>query len=580
MMGYHIYIKALYVALCAIYLSTTYARLISPLSSRAASNVAASDPGSGGGGGSNDGGSDGGSGSWSVVGREEQIVFDETSEPNDGFGCSVASYGDVMVIGAYSARLDGTTIPSGAAYVFRRVDGVWTLEAKLQIQMSTNRDYFGWSLAMYGNVIAVAGYQAYGDRKSVGMIYTYVYDPVLLQWLPQRAIGMSAVISPGSELKPGWGSNVMPDFDYFGYAVDMHNGTLVAGTYGDDAKGTFAGSATIVDYSTSYAYSTVTNTTQPVTTWTIKQTIYASDAQEFNNFGWSVAKHTEVIVIGAYGFSNQYYEYTGAAYIFQPVTNNKGVVTWVQTTKLLPPAPASREYFGWYVSAYANKVAIGAPGTPNGDSSVMGSVFVYTADTAAPTVWTELSRLYTHVGESSERFGYSVSLYGDLLLVGIVGGGSSTSSGSAMLYSLSRLGDGSLLVQKEVTLRPFSDDTTESRKANPKGFGTCVHLYGSVIAVGASESDGATFQTGVVYSYTAGRDYFPVGASTYDFLVYFIPVGFVAMIITSMVFIKFGEVLSERIKGYASEALDTSSTHDDDIELSESQTRAILNSNT
>jgi hypothetical protein len=138
------------------------------------------------------------------------------------------------------------------------------------------------------------------------------------------------------------------------------------------------------------------------------------------------------------------------------------------------------EYFGWYVSAYANKVAIGAPGTPNGDSSVMGSVFVYASDASAPSSWTELSRLYTHVGESTERFGYSVSLHEDLLLIGVVGGDSSTSSGSAMLYSLSAVEDGSVLVQKEVTLRPFSKEISDSRTAKAKGFGTCVHLYGSV----------------------------------------------------------------------------------------------------
>jgi hypothetical protein len=559
--------------------SLAEARLISPSSHSASSPV--SDIRSSGSTISKAGvgtGGSGDSGSWSVVGREEQIVFDASSEPNDGFGCSVASYDDVMVIGAYSARLEGTTIPSGAAYVFRRLDGVWTLEAKVQIQMSTNRDYFGWSVAIFDNVIAVSGYQAYGDKKSVGMVYTYVYDEILAEWLPQKAIGASAVINPGSELKPGSGNNVMPDFDYFAYSIDMHNGTLVAGTYGDDTKGTFAGSVTIVEYYISHAFSDVTNTTQPVTSWALKQTIYASDAEDFNYFGWSVSKHEDVIVVGAYGYSNEYYEYTGAAYVFQPVANNKGVLSWAQTTKLLPPVPASMEYFGWYVSAYANKVAIGAPGTPNGDSSVMGSVFVYTSDVNSPTSWTELSRLYTHVGESSERFGYSVSLHGDLLLVGVVGSeSSSTSSGSAMLYSLSVLDDGSVLVQKEVTLRPFSKEISDSRTAKAKGFGSCVHLYGSVIAVGASDSDGATFQTGVVYSYTAGRDYFPVGASTYDFLVYFIPVGFVAMTLTSVVFIKFGEILSERIKGYSSEALDTSSAHDeDDIELTESQTKAIL----
>ena len=125
--------------------------------------------------------------SWNIVGREEQIIIDKQSSSSDGFGTSVATNGYVVVVGAPSARTE-TGIPSGAAYVFRQLDDVWVREAKLGISSTINKDYFGWSVAIEGAMIAVGAYLAYGDISSVGLVYIYVYDRYTGQWNEDKVL--------------------------------------------------------------------------------------------------------------------------------------------------------------------------------------------------------------------------------------------------------------------------------------------------------------------------------------------------------------------------------------------------------
>ena len=76
---------------------------------------------------------------------------------SDSFGNSVAVSGSTVVVGASLANL-GAIADAGAVYVFRKVGSAWSFEQKLQGAVPVAKDYFGQSVAVRGDLVAVGGH--------------------------------------------------------------------------------------------------------------------------------------------------------------------------------------------------------------------------------------------------------------------------------------------------------------------------------------------------------------------------------------------------------------------------------------
>ena len=96
-----------------------------------------------------------------------------TLSSSDYFGYSVALDGNTLAVGAYRDNSQ-----RGAVYVFTRSSGAWSLEDEISstdhsdntgFDSSTlsSSDYFGWSMALDGNTLAVGAY--YDDGGSGGL---------------------------------------------------------------------------------------------------------------------------------------------------------------------------------------------------------------------------------------------------------------------------------------------------------------------------------------------------------------------------------------------------------------------------
>lgn len=72
---------------------------------------------------------------------ELQKLKADDGAAGDLFGHSVAVSGDTAVIGAFGD--DDLGDRSGSAYVFEKVDGVWTQAAKLTASDGAPTDFFG-----------------------------------------------------------------------------------------------------------------------------------------------------------------------------------------------------------------------------------------------------------------------------------------------------------------------------------------------------------------------------------------------------------------------------------------------------
>ncbi len=111
-----------------------------------------------------------------TVWSQEAKLTASDAAADDQFGCSVAVSGDLVAVGAYLE--DQGASNAGAVYVFRKIGAVWTQEAKLVASDAAVNDYYGVSVALVGNHLAVG---ACNDNAGAGSIY--VHDKPAASWV-------------------------------------------------------------------------------------------------------------------------------------------------------------------------------------------------------------------------------------------------------------------------------------------------------------------------------------------------------------------------------------------------------------
>jgi hypothetical protein len=122
-------------------------------------------------------------------------------------------------------------------------------------------------------------------------------------------------------------------------------------------------------------------------------------------FGESVAISGDTAVVGAPGDDTTAWD-QGSAYVFV-----RSGATWSMQQRLLAQDAAANDHFGYSVAISGETVVVGAPG----DNSLAGSAYVFVRN---GTSWTQQQKLGMPGGAGGERFGYSVALSGETVVVG------------------------------------------------------------------------------------------------------------------------------------------------------------------
>ena len=135
-----------------------------------------------------------------------------------------------------------------------------------------------------------------------------------------------------------------------------------------------------------------------------EQKILPGDGTEGDSFGSSLSTAGDYVIVG----SGSYLDY-GSAYIFRREGAN-----WIEEQKLTASDGALEDRFGWSVSTSGDYSIIGAVGDDdNGQGS--GSAYIFKRE---GTNWIEMQKLTASDGAAEDRFGYSVSIFGDYAIVG------------------------------------------------------------------------------------------------------------------------------------------------------------------
>ena len=209
--------------------------------------------------------------------------------------------------------------------------------------------------------------------------------------------------------------------DYFGTSVSISGDTIVVGAPFDDGNGLSSGSA-YVFVKQGYGWGNMTQTAK----------LTASDRAEGDKFGTSVSISSDTIVVGAYRDEGDG-GYSGSAYVF--VEPAGGWEDMNQTAKLTAWDGEGSVYLGTSVSISGDTIVVGAPGA-DGNDSQSGSAYVFVKP-AGGWATTDVfdAKLTASDGAFSDDFGDSVAVSGDTVVVGAVDtDGNDSDSGSAYVF--------------------------------------------------------------------------------------------------------------------------------------------------
>jgi cyclophilin family peptidyl-prolyl cis-trans isomerase len=392
---------------------------------------------------------------------QEQKLTAVSPRGADWFGYSVAADGDYALVG--TIKDDDTARDSGSVSVFQRGETDWTIQAKLIDENGADRDWFGFSVSISGNYAAVGapGRNEAGTKSGCAYIFARTGDT----WTKR------------SKLTP---PDAAPDA-WFGYSVSISGDSAMVGTPGDNEKGTKAGAVYIF---------------QPGDpNWPMQQKITAEDAQADDKFGFSVCINGDYAIVGAIKDDDSGDD-AGAVYILHFDGEN-----WLQQQKLLPSDGQAGNWFGYSVSIDGDYAAAGAIyDDENGANSGSAYIFKRYGQT-----WIEEAKLTASDAAPGDKFGYSVSVTGDTVIVGArLDDDNGSGSGSAYVFSRKGL-DWS-----------FGQKLTASDGAAGDWLGFSVAGSDDYAIVGAYTGDTGSEDSGAAYIFNLYQPQEPTGDGCMD----------------------------------------------------------------
>lgn len=309
-------------------------------------------------------------------------------------------------------------------------------DMKLVADDASGGDRFGWSVAATGDYIVVGAWADDDNGSSSGAAYVFSFTGTTWEQV--------------AKLIPDDGAAG----DRFGWSVDIDGNIIVVGAWEDDDNGPSSGAA--------YVFSDVG------TGWVQTAKLTPDDGVEGDEFGYSVAVCGNTVAVGATADDDNG-ESSGSVYLF---SNSGG--NWEQVAKLTAADGAAGDTFGNSVDMAVNTIVVGARydddnGTSSGSSYVFGN---------GESGWHQITKLVPGDGAGGDRFGWSVAVDADVIVVGAwEDDDNGLNSGSVYVYTVS----GTSWVQ---TAKLIADDGTAGDE-----FGYSVGISDGTIVVGAPADD-------------------------------------------------------------------------------------------
>jgi hypothetical protein len=375
-----------------------------------------------------------GAGLWS----QQAYVKASNAGAGDWFGRAVALLGDTLAVGAIfedsaATGIDGDesnndATDAGAVYLFTRDGaGLWSQQAYVKASNAEAGDGFGRSVALSGDTLAVGanregsaatgidGDEADNNALVSGAVYLFARDGAG-DWEQQ-----SYVKASNAEADDQFGISIALSGDTLAVGANREDSAAI-GIDGDEADNNAPVSGAVYVFARDGAG-----------VWSQQAYVKASNAEAFDEFGFSIALSDDTLAVGANredsaatGMDGDESDNTtlnsGAVYVF--TRDDAG--DWSQQA-YVKASNAGANLFGDSVALSGDTLAVGATREDsaatgiNGDEGAntaldSGAVYVLTRDSAG--VWSQQAYVKASNTGELDLFGFSVALSGDTLAVG------------------------------------------------------------------------------------------------------------------------------------------------------------------
>jgi uncharacterized repeat protein (TIGR01451 family) len=331
----------------------------------------------------------GGVDQWGLV----TSIYPTDPLPGDRFGFSVDIHGDTIAVSSPYAPDEPPSAPNrhaGAAYIFERNQGGangWGQVRKVtgSAPVSMMDSYFGWSLALDNDHLLVG---APGYNYWAGMAFIYSRNQGgANQW------GQQVTLTPGNGTTGG----------SYGWSVALSDEIAAVSVTADE------GNPAVIDGSV-YLYD---QNFGGANTWTQIFKLVASDHGAGNNFGQGLAIDNSGIVAGANLLEVNSQPYQGAAYFFY-----RSGSSWFFTASPDASDGAAGDRLGDATALEGDVLVVGAPSDDGSAGADQGAAYVFYRHQSGADGWGQVRKITASDGAAGDRFGASVSISMDKIVVG------------------------------------------------------------------------------------------------------------------------------------------------------------------
>lgn len=377
--------------------------------------------------------------------NEIQKIFASDGSGFANFGISSSLSGDFAVVGAYLGRNEDYEA-TGAAYIYNYNGDNWLEHTKLLASDGTVNAHYGYSTSIDNNFAIIGAPSDCGAGFFAGAAYIYNFDGT--NWVEQIKITETNVID---EQGLGGSVAISGNFAIIGVPMDDENGYHSGSAYiyyynginwVEHVKLTASDSSNVYQFGTCVSIDgnfamvgSPENRSVHVyffdgSDWTEQAILNASNGYADDQFGYSISMHDNLAVIGAFGGIVS--PGIGSAYVFYFDGSE-----WIEQATLTASDGFEGNHYGFSVSISDNYSIIGAR-YDDEFGTWSGASYIYYFDGLD---WTEVTKITASDGAEFDKFGASVSVDGDFLIVGSNGDdGNAGDSGTAYIFHNDGLG--------------------------------------------------------------------------------------------------------------------------------------------
>jgi hypothetical protein len=456
--------------------------------------------------------------------HQEAYLKASNGDSSRKFGSALSIEGDTLVVAGGNDGSNQTTITngqasstntslpsSGATFVYKRIGSNWIQEAYIKAVNADINDFFGASVSIDRDTIAVGATGEASTQTTItngataSSINTltnggavYVYKRTGANWTQE------AYIKPSN-----------PDMaDGFGYSVKMHADTLLVSTQGEDSNQVTITNGTTASLDNSKISSGAAYVYKRTgTTWAQEAFIKAANADTSDIFGIASSFHRDTVAIGAPNESSNQTTITngttastdntkanaGAVYIYK-----RTGVTWAQEAYIKPSNANNTQAFGGsvgidgdtlVVDAYnenSNQTTITNGATASADVSATAAGAVYIFGRSGAT-WTQKAYIKAFNNTAGNNFGKNVAISGNTIVVGALNESSSlttiTNGAAPTVDTLAATSGAAYVYVRNGATWTHEAHIKAINGATQDNFGDKVSISGDTIAIGTFNED-------------------------------------------------------------------------------------------